>query len=358
MVTAVKKFDNLYEKIIDFDNLQYSYRQVLKGERKFRKDAVLFALLEDVNLIRLWDELRTGRYRVGNYVRFKVYEPKERWISAPRVRDKIVQFATHNIIKDVYKNVFISDSFACLEERGTHAAVDAVQQDMRIARREFGDPWIVKFDVSKFFYTIDREILKGILRKKIKCKKTLWLLDLIINSSPEGERGIPLGNVTSQDFANIYLNELDQYVKRFLKIRHYVRYMDDAVAIVDGRDKAKWLLKEMKLFLGNRLNLVANPKKSQIFPLKQGVNAYGYKILTSHRLVRDESKKAMKRRIKAMDRKLKNGEIELQDVRQAVYSWLGHARHSNSFNLATKIFAPYPYIQIEGAEKFGNRRFN
>lgn len=355
MVKTVKKYDNLYEKIIDFNNLQYSYRQVIKGERKFRKDAVLFSVYEDLNLVRLWDELRTGRYRVGNYIRFKVYEPKERWISAPRVRDKIVQFATHNIIKDVYENVFISDSYACLEERGTHAAVDAVQRDLRIAEREFGDPWIVKFDVSKFFYSIDRDILKGILRKKIKCKKTLWLLDLMIDSSPEGEMGIPLGNVTSQDFANIYLNELDQYVKRFLKVRYYIRYMDDSIAIVDGRDKASRLLKDMGLFLENRLNLVPNPKKSQIFPLKQGVNAYGYKIWTTHRLVRNESKKAMKRRIKAMDRKLKNDEIELHDVQQAVNSWIGHARHSNSFNLVKKIFAKYPYVKIEGDEKFGER---
>lgn len=355
MVTAVKKYDDLYEKIIDFRNLQYAYKQVLKGERKFRKDAILFAVMEDVNLVRLWDDLRTGRYRVGEYIRFKVYEPKERWISAPRVRDKIVQFATHNIIKDVYANVFISDSYACLEERGTHRAVDTVQKYMRIAEREFGDSWIVKFDVSKFFYSIDRDILKGILRKKIACKKTLWLLDLIIDSSPEGAVGIPLGNVTSQDFANIYLNELDQFVKRFLKVRYYVRYMDDSIAIVDGRENAKSILNEMKRFLENRLNLVANPKKSQIFPLKQGVNAYGYKIWTTHRLVRNESKKAMKRRIKAMDRKLKSGEIELRDVQQAVNSWLGHARHSNSFNLAKKIFAKYPYIEIEGDDKFGNR---
>lgn len=131
--------------------------------------------------------------------------------------------------------------------------------------------------------------------------------------------------------------------------------MDDSIAVVDGRDKAKQLLKDMKLFLENRLNLIANPKKSQIFPLKQGVNAYGYKIWTTHRLVRDESKRAMKRRIKGMDRKLKNDEIELHDVQQAVSSWLGHARHSNSFNLCKKIFAKYPYVKIEGDEKFGNR---
>lgn len=354
-MTKRKQYDHLYEQIVDYSNIEYAYTQVVKGARKYKKDAILFAMLEDVNLVALWQGLKKGYYRVGEYVRFKVYEPKERWVSAPRVRDKIVQFAIHNVIKHVYKKVFISDSFACLEERGTHAAVNAVQRDLRIAEREYQDPWIVKIDVSKFFYTIDRNILKRLLRKKTKCWKTLWLLDMIIDSSPEGDVGIPLGNVTSQDFANIYLNELDQYVKRFLGVRYYVRYMDDAIAIVDGKENARKLLNAMRKFLKERLNLATNEKKSQIFPLKQGVNAYGYKIWTTHRLVRDQSKRAMKRRIKAMDRKLKSKEIKLADVSQAVNSWLGHARHSNSYNLCKKIFNNYPYIKIEGNEKFGNR---
>ena len=347
--------ENLYEQIISFKNLEYAFTQVTKGGRKYRKDAILFSMALDKNLVKLWHDLKWGDYRVGEYIRFKVYEPKERWVSAPRVRDKIVQFATHHIIKHVYENVFISDSYACLDGRGTHAAVDSVQRDMRIAAREFTDPWIVSVDVSKFFYSIDREILKRVLRKKIKCAKTLWLLDAIINSSPEGESGIPLGNVTSQDFANIYLNEIDQYTKRHLGVRYYTRYMDDMIAVVDGKFAAQCLKEEMCNFLIDRLNMVANPKKSQIFPLAQGVNAYGYKIWTTHRLVRDSSKKAMKRRIKKMDSKLGDGEIELAEVQQAINSWLGHARHSNSYNLVKKVFKKYPYITIEGDERFGNR---
>lgn len=354
-MAKVYQYDNLYNKIISFKNLEYAFTQVIKGDRKYRKDATLFSMTLDKNLVELWHDLKWGKYQVGEYIRFKVYEPKERWVSAPRVRDKTVQFATHHIIKNVYADVFIPDSFACLDGRGTHAAVNSVQRDMRIAKREFLDPWIVSVDVSKFFYSIDRTILKRVLRKKIKCKKTLWLLDKIIDSSPEGETGIPLGNVTSQDFANIYLNEIDQYVKRFLGVRYYTRYMDDMIAIVDGKFAAQCLKEEICRFLEERLNMVANPKKSQIFPLAQGVNAYGYKIWTTHRLVRDQSKRAAKRRIKAMDRKLKSGAIEMSEITQSVNSWLGHARHSNSYNLVKKIYKPYPYIKIEGDEKFGNR---
>lgn len=347
---------NLYDKIISFSNIERAYKQTQKGSRKFRKDSILFSMYKDTNLIELWRDLKTGKYRVGEYIRFQVYEPKERFVSAPRIRDKIVQFAAHTVIKDVYQPVFISDSYACLEGRGTHRAVDTVQRYLQACKRKYGDGWIVKVDVSKFFYSIDREILKRILRKKINCPKTLRLLDLIIDSSPEGDVGIPLGNVTSQDFANIYLNEVDQYVKRFLGVKWYVRYMDDMVAVVPTREEAKELKNNIVRFLRERLNLSENPKKSQIFPLKNGVNAYGFKIWTTHRLVRDQSKRAMKRRIKAMDRKLKARVINKKDVQQAVNSWLGHARHSNSYNLAAKIFKKYRYIKVEGEMKFGDLR--
>lgn len=239
MAKKVFKYDDLYEKIIAFENLEYAYKQVIKGERKFKPDAVLFSMLSDLNLVNLWRDLKTGKYQVGKYIRFKVYEPKERWISAPTLRDKIVQFAVHYIIKDVYKGVFVSDSYSCIEGKGTHRAAHSVQRDLRIAEREYKDPWIVSADVKKFFYSIDRSILKRLLRKKIMCRKTLWLLDLIIDSSPEGDVGIPLGNVTSQDLANIYMNEVDQYAQRFLGIRYYNRYADDIIAVVDGKKRRK-----------------------------------------------------------------------------------------------------------------------
>lgn len=350
------KYFNLYDEIISFQNIVHAYKRAMEGSKKYRKDAILFSMLDDYNLVQLWQELKKQTYSVGRYISFEVFEPKRRMIHAPLIRDKIVQFAAHNVIKEVYKPVFIRHSYACLEERGTHAAVNQVQKNLRICAREWGESaYIVKIDISKFFYNIDRDILKRILRKKIGCERTLWLLDSIIDSSPDGDVGIPLGNVTSQDFANIYLNELDQFVTRYCGKRYYVRYMDDAVIIVKTKEEAQELLKAIGQFVVKHLKLQLNPKKSQIFPIEQGVNAYGFKIYTTHKKVRDQSKRAMKRRIKAMDRKLRNNELELHDVKQAVNSWLGHARHSNSFLLAKKIFAPYPYIKVEGNDYFGNR---
>lgn len=352
-----KKFSNLYERIIDYDNLLFSYSKVLAGSRKYKKDAVLFSMYEDLNLVKLWLALKHNTYIPSDYIEFKVYEPKERIIHAPRVRDKIVQFATHNVIKDVYADSFIKYSYACLEERGTHAAVEQVQKNLRICEREYTEAWIVKLDVSKFFYSIDRTILKEILRKKISCIRTLRLLDLIIDSSPEGEKGIPLGNVTSQDFANVYLNELDQYAMRYLGIRYYVRYMDDVVAILPSREEAKRCVMLMEKFIEERLNMQVNPKKTQIFPLRQGVNAYGYKIWTTHKLIRSESKNNMKRKLRKMEYKRQKGELDVAKIQQSAASWIGHARHSNSFNLCKKLFADYKYIQIKkGDGYFGNRR--
>ncbi|EJL45680.1 Retron-type reverse transcriptase [Brevibacillus sp. CF112] len=343
----------LYDQITDFKGLEKSYQQTQKGSRKFRRDAILFSMYAEMNLVTLWQKLKTGAYRVGPYIRFKVYEPKERWVSAPYITDKIVQFAAHVVLQRVYKPVFISDSYACLEGRGTHKAVKQVQHYMRLCKWKHGTGWVVKLDVAKFFYSIDRKILKRLLRKKINCPKTLWLLDQIIDSSPEGEVGLPLGNVTSQDFANIYLNELDQFVKRYLGIKWYIRYMDDVIAIVPTKAEAQELLKRMREFLKKHLRLDTN-KKTHTFPLEQGVNAYGFKIWTTHKLVRNQSKRAMKRRIKAMDKKLKAGIIKKKDVQQAVNSWLGHARHSNSHNLAKKVFNKYSYIKVEGERKFGD----
>lgn len=343
----------LFEQVVDYKNLQRSYKQTQKGIRKFRKDAILYDMCRERNLVQLWNELKKGQYKVGEYIRFNVFEPKERTISAPRIRDKIVQFAVHTVLQEVYRPVFITTTYACLEGRGTHRAVKNVQHDMRLCKWQHGEGWVVKIDIKKFFYSINRDILKKVLRKKIKDEKMLAILDQIIDSSPEGEKGIPLGNVTSQDFANIYMNELDQFVKRFLGIKWYTRYMDDVIIIVPTKEKAREVLEKVKVFLKERLDLETN-KKTKIFPLAQGINAYGFKIWTTHLLVRDSSKRAMKRRIKAMHRKVKEGTMTRKEVQQSVNSWLGHARHSNSFNLCKKIFKKYPYIKTEGEMKFGN----
>ena len=344
---------NLFEKAIDYNNLKESYKRTQFGKRKYKKEAILFDMARERNLVKLWRELKNETYTPSDYIEFKVYEPKERIINAPKIRDKIVQFSVHTVLQDVYYSKFINSSYACLEGRGTHRAVNKVQHNIRHCKWKNGGGWILKMDVAKFFYSINRDILKRIIRKKIKDKKFLVLLDKIIDSSPEGEKGIPLGNVTSQDFANIYLNEVDQYAKRYLGLKYYVRYMDDIIIVVPTKEEAQDARDKIIKFLDEKLDLKTN-NKTKIFPIEQGVNAYGFKIFTTHKLVRNSAKSAMKRRIKAMDRKIQSGEISEKYVQNCVSSWLGHARHSNSYNLSKKIFNKYKYIKIENDKyKFG-----
>lgn len=345
-----------YERIYDTKNLEESYKRTQSGNRKYRKEAIYFAMSKERKLRCLQKELEDRTYRPGSYIEFYVFEPKKRLVHAPHIRDKIVQFSIHTVLQGVYRPVFIKDSYACLEDKGTHEAVHRIQHYMRLAQWKYEEPYIVKIDVRKFFYSINRDILKTIYRKKIPESEQdfLRILDMIVDSSPEGERGLPLGNVTSQDFANIYLNEVDQFCKRYLGLKWYVRYMDDICIIVKDRETARDVLAKIRTYVKDHLDLELN-EKTHIYPLAQGINTLGFRIHTTHLEVRNSSKAAMKRRIKKIDEKVQSGRLTKKQAQQSVNAWLGHARHSNSYNLAKKIFEKYDYIQIEDKDwKFGD----
>ena len=347
---------SLYERIYDTKNLEESYKRTQSGNRKYRKEAIYFAMSKERKLRDLKKELKDKTYRPGSYIEFYVFEPKKRLVHAPHIRDKIVQFSIHTVLQGIYRSVFIKDSYACLEEKGMHEAVHRIQHYMRLAQWKYEEPYIVKIDVRKFFYSINRDILKTIYRKKIPESEQdfLRILDMIVDSSPEGERGLPLGNVTSQDFANIYLNEVDQFCKRYLGLKWYVRYMDDICIIVKDRETARNVLAKIRTYVKDHLDLELN-EKTHIYPLAQGINTLGFRIHTTHLEVRNSSKAAMKRRIKKIDEKVQSGRLTKKQAQQAVNAWLGHARHSNSYNLAKKIFEKYDYIQIEDKNwKFGD----
>ena len=361
-----------YEDVVGYDRIEAGYKKALRGKRKFKKEAVFYDMCRERNNVYLWRELRPNKrtreinYRPHPYHSTIIREPKERLLHIPKLRDKIVQLVIHQELQNLFRPVFVDRSFACQYGKGTIRAAFSVYHDMRVAQWKWGEKaFVVKIDVKKFFYNIDRAILKQLLRKRInKLKKKhpelrkdfdqfLKLLDIVIDSSPEGERGIPLGNVSSQDFANIYLNEVDQFCIRYLGIKYYTRYMDDIVFIAPTRGKAQeWLLKVVD-FLNERLHLNTN-EKTKIYPLRQGVNAYGFKIRTTHLELRTESKQRAKKRIKKMDEKLKAGELSKEEAIQTVQSWLGFARWASAFNLCRKIFAPYPYIKVEGEMQFGS----
>jgi len=343
-----------FEKIVDKDNIYKAYKQTQKGSNKYSNKAMQFSMNETYNLEKLRNELIDETYEFGKYNKFKVFEPKERVIHAPDYKDKIVQIAINNVIKEIYYPSFIYDSYSCIDNKGTHNCVDRIQKFMRKAKWEYGkDAYIIKIDIKKFFYSIDRKILKTILKKKIKCNKTLNLLYKIIDSADEiSELGLPLGNTFSQIGANIYMNEADQYVKRKLSIKYYIRYADDIVAIVENKEKAKEVLELITNFINTNLKLDVNTKKTKIFPINQGVNSIGFKIHPTHKLLRNDSKKRIKRKTKKMKNLILEGKMTIEKAEQILNSWLGHAMNGNSHNFINKLTNKYKYIHLNNKRIF------
>lgn len=333
-------------KILDRDNMYKAYNKALRGKGKFHPEAIKFSMDETSNMNDLIESLDQETYKFDGYIRFPVFEPKERIVDAPHFKDKIVQLAINTVLKDMYNSSFIFGSYACIDKKGTHKCVDRIQYFMRKAKWEFGEgAGIVKMDVRKFFYSIDRDILKKILPKKIKCKKTLGLIFKIVDSADIIDLlGLPLGNTLSQICANIYMNEVDQYVKRKLRVKYYIRYMDDSIAIMPSIPEAKEVLELVRIYVKDKLGLDLNEKKSKVFPLNQGVNAVGYKIYATHRLLRNDCKKKIKRKVKAMPHLIAEDKLTVKKAEQMLNSWLGHASHANSYNFIKGLTTKHNYI--------------
>lgn len=351
----------LYKRMYDCQSMDRAHKRAMSGRKKYRKESVLFNMCSEVNLMNLRKKIRDKTYEPGEYGTLIVHEPKERVVHYPKLEDKLVQYEAHEILREIYKPVFIRDSYACQLDKGTHDAVYKIQHNMRFVKWKYGDAWVVKLDIRKFYYRIDREVVKELLRKKIPDTESdfLELMYKIIDSSPEADgRGLPLGNVSSQDDANIVGNEIDQFAVRYKHWKYYVRFADDIVVVVPTREEAKETLRELEDFISSRLHLETN-EKTRIFPVEQGVKALGYRIYTTHLLLQDGTIRHMKARMKAIDEKVQSGELTKRQAQHEVNAWLGHARVANAYRLCEKIFAPYPYIKFDRDDwRFGEKSPN
>lgn len=333
-----KTIKNAFEKSLTFDKILAAHYRAKKN-KTFKYEIINFELNLENNLINLLNNIKNNTYKVGKYRSFTIYEPKERIIQALPYQDRIVhQWYVEEFIKPYIVPKFIYSSFACLTDKGTHKAVDYIQKQMRIFQRACPDYWILKCDIKKFFYNIDKNILFSIMKKYISDKKLLNFTKLLIFScsKPYSDIGIPIGNYTSQFFANIYLNELDQFIKRTLHLKYYVRYMDDFIILLQNKSDCKKYKQIIEKFLAQRLRLNLNDK-SRYYPSKMGVNFCGYRIFSTHRLLRTSSKKKIKRKIKTWNNLYQNGNLDFQKVVPRLNSWLGHSSHCNSYNLQQKI---------------------
>jgi retron-type reverse transcriptase len=357
----MKRIKNMYEKIYDFENLYQAYLEARKNKR-YRDEVLKFTANLEENLIQIQNELIYKTYKVGRYREFFVYEPKKRLIMALPFKDRVVQWAIYRQLNPILDKRFIYDSYACRKGKGTHKAADRLQYWLRKVNRKPQKYYYLKLDISKYFYRIDHEVLMNILKRKIADKDLLWLLDVIINSEDtkfglpldadldnfEGERlsdvGMPIGNLTSQLFANLYLNELDQYAKHKLKLRYYIRYMDDIIILHHDKKFLHAVKDDIENFLNEKLKLNLN-RKTAIRPINCGIEFVGFRIWPTHRKLKKKTALKMKRRLKYLQKAYARGEVSFDEVNASIQSYFGLLEHCNSYNLRKKLCQTFVFTK-------------
>lgn len=290
----------LLEAMGDYGNVQKAYNKARKCKRH-RKDVLIFTKDKEENLDKVREDIINLAYEPSKYHYFKVYEPKERQIMALPFYDRVVQHAINNVLEPIFDKRFISQSYACRKGKGMHAASDTLKEWLYEWNKYHPDQplYAIKADIHHYFQSIDHAVLKTEIRKVIKDAGVLALLDRIIDHNgnmPDGV-GIPVGNLTSQLFANIYLDALDQFIKHELGVEAYIRYMDDFVILSPDKEQLRSWLARIEQFLREELKLEFNPKTT-ILAAKNGIDFVGYKHRATNRKVRKDSIKRIKRTIK------------------------------------------------------------
>ena len=250
---------------------------------------------------------------------------------------------------------FIKDTYACLDNRGIHKASRVLQQYMRKMRNKYSKYYVVKCDISKFFYSVDLDILFEIMKRFIADEELLDFTKKMIYENTPFSVGIPIGNYTSQYFANIYMNELDQYVKHKLHIKYYVRYMDDFVLLVENKEEAVKVFKAIEKFLQEHLKLKLNPK-SRYFPSKMGIDFCGYRIYEDYKLIRKRSIRKIKKKIVKWNNLYTDDNIDYHKVIVCWNAFLNHSSHADSYNLQNSLYKKILFLDELNLEK--NKSFS
>ena len=331
-----KTIRNKYKENLTYEKLLEAHIKSRKG-KGYRKEIILFNLKQEEYIMWLYEKLKNKTYKHGGYSEFYVTEPKVRKIEKSRYLDRIVhRWVVDNFLEPCYVPKFINTSYACLKERGMHRAAVYVKDTMKHCKIKWDEYYILKMDVAKYFDNINKKILLKILERNIKDPDLMWLIKEILYANKR-EKGLEIGNYTSQMFANIYLNEVDQYIKHKLKVKYYCRYLDDSIVIVRTKKEAKEILEKIRKYLKENLELELN-KKTQIFKNKQGVNFCGYKINEYRMKLRDKGKRKLKKKVKKLKEEIQKGNITSKEARKYLAGHLGYIKYANNYNLLNKIF--------------------
>ncbi len=333
----MKTYQNLFDTIISPENLFQAWDAFKVGKRN-KKDVQLFEWNLEENIFKLHRDLKSKVYKHSSYYTFNIADPKPRNVHKAHVRDRIVHHAIFQVLNPIFEGGFIPTSFSCRLGYGTHKGVRVLQDVLRkVSRNGTRKCFVLKCDIKKFFDTIDHDILFSILTKKIRDTETNDLLWEIISSffshysDATHKKGVPIGNLTSQLFANVYMNQFDQFVKSELQIKHYLRYTDDFLIISESKEYLENLLPKMKLFLEENLLLKIHKDKTKIRKVTQGIDFLGYIVFNHHRIVRTKTRRRIIKKLKKRIFEYESGFISKESLYQSLYSYLGFLSHANAY---------------------------
>lgn len=341
---------HLYPLVCDWDNLLLAFRRARRGKRG-KPDVCQFEFNAEEELLRLQTELLSGTYRPGEYHHFRIHDPKERVISAAPFRDRVVHHALCNVIEPLLDRSFIHDSYACRRGRGLHAALERCSEFVRRFR------FVLKSDIVRFFPSIDHEVLLGSLARRIGDRDVMHLIAAILRSGSEvpslpggpawfpGDnlfaalrpRGLPIGNLTSQLFANVYLDPLDHFIKDDLGVKGYIRYADDILCFADTRGA----LHELRTWMEGRLaalRLRVHAGKTQVMPVAHGVPFLGMIVRPTHRRLKHANVQRIHARVRRLRAAYAGGEVTTTQVKASLMGWKGFADGARARGLIRRIF--------------------
>ncbi len=345
----MKTYKNLYPQMCSFDNLYLAYLLAKKGKSGKSTVADFMRKRED-EIFAVQEELQAKTYVPGKYHSFYVHDPKKRLISAAPFRDRVVHHALCNLIEPIYERRFIDDSYANRVGKGTHSALDRAQQ---FARRY---PYVLQCDVRQFFPSIDHGILYTVLSRHIVDQDVLWLIQQILESgrgvlAEEYEmkyfagdtlfaayrpRGLPIGNLTSQFWANVYMNELDQFVKRELKSKAYIRYVDDFLLFGDDKN----VLHESRRAIIEKLaklRLTLHEGSAQVYPVPTGIPFLGFRLYPEYRRLKSRRSLAFRRKLRAMVKEVHRQDFLLPKLQASIQGWVNHVRYGDTWQLRKSV---------------------
>jgi retron-type reverse transcriptase len=323
-----------FEDIISLENLLEAWKEFIVGKRS-KKDVQTFSMNLMDNIFSLHNDLIHHTYTHGGYQAFKINDPKPRDIHKATVRDRLLHHAIYRILYPFFDKTFIADSYSCRNKKGTLRAINKFRSYFRkVSRNNTKTCWVLKCDIRKFFANIDHKTLIGILKEYIPDENIIKLLENVIDSFTSG---LPLGNLTSQLFVNIYMNKFDQFIKHKLKAKYYIRYADDFVILSEDK---KWLenfIHKISEFLKSELKLELHSDKISLKTVSSGVDFLGMVNFSNHRILRTKTKKRMFKKLHEYTKLLQNNLISEENFNQSLQSYLGILSHINANKLKVKL---------------------